>query len=90
MIHKLKIWPEYYNEILTGKKTFEIRKTDKDYKVGDTLYLQEYNPKAKTENRDWGYTGNEMQVEVTYILTDDNPFINIDGFVIMSIAHLPF
>ena len=84
MTHKLKTWPEYYNAILTGKKKFEIRKNDRDYKVGDTLDLREYDHKTKS------YTGNEMNVEVTYILTNDNPFIKIDGFVIMSINVLPF
>jgi len=42
MIHELKTWPEYFEEILTGKKTFEVRKNDRDYKVGDTLILKEF------------------------------------------------
>ncbi|KKM13960.1 hypothetical protein LCGC14_1710920 [marine sediment metagenome] len=84
MIHKLKTWPEYYNAILTGEKNFEVRQYDRDYNIGDVLHLIEYDPQSEKE------TGQEMKVEVTYIMTDDNPFIMIDGFVIMSISTYPF
>ena len=41
MIHELKIWPKYYEEVSMGHKTFEIRKNDRDFKKGDTLILKE-------------------------------------------------
>ncbi|MEM5599315.1 DUF3850 domain-containing protein [Niallia circulans] len=44
MEHFLKIQPQYFEEVRNGNKSFEIRKNDRDFKVGDTLYLQEYNP----------------------------------------------
>ena len=34
MQHELKIFPEYYQEIVTGRIKFEIRQTDRDYKIG--------------------------------------------------------
>lgn len=40
-IHELKILPEYYKAQVEGKKNFEIRKNDRDYKLGDKLVLQE-------------------------------------------------
>lgn len=40
--HYLKIEPEYYIDIESGIKTFEIRYNDRNYKVYDILYLQEY------------------------------------------------
>ena len=46
-IHELKILPEYFKAQKAGKKNFEIRKNDRDYKVGDKLVLTEYDPKAK-------------------------------------------
>lgn len=46
-IHELKILPEYFKAQKAGKKNFEIRKNDRDYKVGDKLVLKEYDPKAK-------------------------------------------
>lgn len=42
MIHAVKILPEYFNKIINGQKSYEIRKNDRDYKVGDCLALNEY------------------------------------------------
>ena len=61
MIHELKILPEYFEDILSGEKTFEIRKNDRTYNKGDMLALNEY-----TQD---GYTGRCMLVQITYILT---------------------
>ena len=35
MIHALKTLPEYFEAVLENKKTFELRKNDRDFKVGD-------------------------------------------------------
>jgi uncharacterized protein YqfB (UPF0267 family) len=37
MIHELKIKQCYLIHILEGKKTFEVRKNDRDFQVGDTI-----------------------------------------------------
>ncbi|MCH7799049.1 MAG: DUF3850 domain-containing protein [Planctomycetes bacterium] len=42
----LKIWPQYYQPIVTGEKKFERRKNDRDYQVGDQLLLREWDPKV--------------------------------------------
>jgi ASC-1-like (ASCH) protein len=47
MKHRLKTWPEYFEALLSGKKTFEIRKNDRDYQVNDLLLLQKYNHENK-------------------------------------------
>lgn len=59
MTHSLKILPKYYDDVLNGRKKFEIRKNDRNFKVGDKLLLQEWD---KDE-----YTGREMLKEVDYI-----------------------
>ena len=75
--HKLKTWPEYFQAVRTGKKNFEIRKNDRDYQVGDTLILLEYDPIH-------GYTGEiPLKLTVTYIL-DKQPFVP-EGYVCMSL-----
>lgn len=33
----LKIYPSYFRDVLSGDKTFEIRKNDRDYEIGDLL-----------------------------------------------------
>ncbi len=61
-LHELKILPKYFQAVRNGNKTFELRKHDRDYKVGDYLLLREY------DNGD--YTGSFMKVVITYILKD--------------------
>jgi ParB family chromosome partitioning protein len=36
-IHQLKIQDYWYEALKAGNKTFEIRKNDRDFKVGDKL-----------------------------------------------------
>ena len=73
--HHIKILPEYYRAIESGKKTFEVRFNDRNYQVYDILHLQEWL------NGD--YTGREITAEVTYMI--DDPSYCKDGYVIMSI-----
>jgi|TARA_B110000908_G_C9908203_1_gene294120 hypothetical protein len=40
MIHYLDIQDKYFIDIEKGVKTFEIRRKNKDYKVGDLLVLK--------------------------------------------------
>lgn len=79
-IHVLKTWPDYFKLIKSGKKTFELRKNDRDYKVGDRLDLMEYDPNKEE------FTGDHIHVFITHILSD-NPFIDLKGSVILSINH---
>lgn len=81
MEHKLKILSRYYEAVLQGKKTFEVRKDDRPFQEGDTLLLQE----TVTPNG-CGYTGREMKVEVTYILRDSE-YVK-DGYCIMAIKNI--
>lgn len=59
-MHDLKILPEYFSAISEGKKTFELRKDDRDFEVGDVLRLHEWNGN--------GYSGRIITCKVTYIL----------------------
>src|SRR4030043_621896 len=60
MIVKKKIPPKYFDLISSGKKKFELRVADFDIKVGDTLLLEEYDPKKKI------YTGRKLEKKVSY------------------------
>ena len=46
-VHYLKIKPEYYKDIDRGLKTFELRKNDRDFKVGDILMLIKLDGEGK-------------------------------------------
>jgi len=53
MIRK-KIWPEYFDAIQKSEKKFELRLADFDLKAGDTLVLEEFDPKTNK------YTGRKI------------------------------
>jgi uncharacterized protein YqfB (UPF0267 family) len=61
-IHELKIWPEFFDAVLSGAKTFDLRKNDRDFQVGDVLKLREWAPAGHF------YTGKEVIALISYIL----------------------
>lgn len=77
--HYLKTWQPYYDDIAFGLKPFEVRKNDRDYKVGDILVLQEYDNEINK------YTGWELPpLFITYIL--DDPNYAKEGYVVMGLS----
>ena len=40
-IHELKTWPQFFDSIVDGTKTFELRKDDRGFEVGDAVLLRE-------------------------------------------------
>ncbi len=82
MIHELKTWPEYFQEVFMDHKKFEIRKNDRDFKVGDQLILKEWQPDG--HSKIGRYTGRQLARTITYILPGGN-FGLLSGYVIMSI-----
>jgi hypothetical protein len=67
--HELKTWPDYYAHLVDGTKTFEYRRDDRGFKVGDVLYLREWEPTFER------YTGREMHRRVTYLLNVSKDFV---------------
>jgi len=67
VIHELKTAPHFFEQVVSGKKTFEVRKSDRPFKVGDYLALNEYDKDAI--DRD-AYTGRCVLVRVIYELCD--------------------
>ena len=53
-----KCWPGFFQLVLSGKKNSEIRLADFALKAGDTLILEEWDPKTKK------YTGRKLQKRV--------------------------
>lgn len=67
-IYELKSWPQFFNPILNGTRTSDIRnKTDREFRVGDKMLLNEYDPFGT------GYTGRSQSVEITHIISNDTP-----------------
>ena len=77
-IHDLKILPEYFEAVLNGSKTFELRKDDRDIQVGDVLHLKEYD---KTNGL---YTGQMIIKKVLYILRNVPEYGLKEGYCIIG------
>lgn len=89
-IHDLKCQPEPFRAMQEGLKTFEFRKDDRGYVVGDELFLREWAPSyplsQATNTTAFGvYTGQALSRRVTYILR--GPAFGVpEGYVIMSVV----
>lgn len=81
-VHNLKTWTPFFNDIKSGVKQFEVRKNDRDYEVGDTLILEDFDPVTEK------YTGAWMPKLVTYKL-DDERFVK-EGYVVLGIKDIKF
>ncbi len=44
MTHFVKCWPSSFDLVRSGRKSFEVRKNDRDYKPGDQVVLAEWSP----------------------------------------------
>jgi hypothetical protein len=88
-VHDLKTWPEYFDAVASGVKTFEIRRDDgRRFEVGDVLRLREWRPgRVNWPKATWGvYTGREVRVRVTFALR--GPAFGVErGFVALAIAR---
>lgn len=76
-IHDLKILPKYFDLVKRGIKNFEVRKNDRDFKVGDMLELLEWDDKKHI------YTGRNERRKIIYILNDSD--YCKEGYVILGL-----
>ena len=58
--HKLKLAKMFFEDVRMGRKSFELRKNDRDYQIGDILELREMDNGEPT--------GRVIEKEITYIL----------------------
>lgn len=71
-----KILPEYFSEVKTYRKNFELRKDEDDIQVGDVLVLREYN--------DGEYTDRAVARRVTYVLRNCEEYGLMKGYCIIG------
>ena len=85
-IHYLKCWPEHFDQTVKGLKPFEVRKNDRDYRVGDQVVMYEWDPKEAKGREAEGYSGREVRGNITCIL-DGSSFKGSlgDGYVVLGV-----
>jgi uncharacterized protein YqfB (UPF0267 family) len=68
-LHILKSWSMFFQDIVTGQRTSDIRsKIDRRFVVGDLMELNEFDPVK------FVYTGKQAVVQISYIQTNkSNP-----------------
>ncbi len=81
--HILKTLNPHFTAVLEKRKTFEIRKNDRDFKVGDYLFLGEFILDTGV------FTGRMVEVQVTYIFEPDGKVGGLEeGYVIIAFQYL--
>lgn len=77
-VHDVKLGATFFDDVKTGRKTFELRKNDRDYKEGDTIVLHEY--------KDGTTTGRTITKKIVYMLED---FTGLeDGYCILGLGEV--
>ena len=93
-IHELKLDTEYFDDVKSGLKTFEIRKNDRDFKVGDVLALTSFEYGHYVKKAIVSYSGNAVYDRATqqeaetifFDITYITDYEQKDGYVVMSIV----
>lgn len=76
--HKIKILPIYYEYVRSGRKTFEVRKNDRNYLNADIVTLQEW---------DQEYTGRSATFEIGYVLNLGDFMGDKNEYVVFSLIE---
>jgi len=78
----LKCWPEFFEVLASGVKTFDIREErDRNFQVGDILIMDEYDIETDV------YSGRRLGFEVTFCLRLQ-PWVP-EGYVAMGLKPHP-
>ena len=80
-LHILKIKEEYWNAILRGDRTFELRKNDRDYQVGDLIHF------VKTDGYDYLFCSHCV-FRIVYILKNAENYGLDKDYCILAIRKL--
>lgn len=86
--HLLLVLPEFFQLSIDGLKPFEIRKNDRDFKVGDSVTLMETKFSSfekHVEQFPLSYTGRSVTKKITSLVSD---YGLQDGFVVLGLGDV--
>jgi hypothetical protein len=97
--HELRAWPNYFEPMWDGRKTFEIRYDDRGFQRGDHVLLREWDhakpcdcSSAKHEPTCVKYTGREIRADIGYVMAftpnrGNQRGFSGGGYVVFSICN---
>lgn len=77
-VHDVKLGTAFFEDVKTGRKTFELRKNDRGYKEDDTIVLHEY--------KDGTMTGRTITKKIVYMLEGFEGLK--DGYCILGLGEV--
>jgi hypothetical protein len=78
--HQVKSWPEFFEPIALGVKTFDLRKDDRGYQVGENIQFEEFRHLTGE------HTGKVVTRRIAYILRNFDGLM--PGYVILGITGM--
>jgi hypothetical protein len=98
MEHILKTLPVYWDAVLRGEKTFEVRRDDRGFQKGDTValvrsdgkntvYREDLPTDSRLPNCRYATESYVLKFRITYILTGGQLGIE-PGYVVMGLVEL--
>lgn len=60
--HEVRSWTDFFSSLASGDRQFDLRKNDRDYKVGDIIKFREYDDRAGK------FTGAELRRRITHVM----------------------
>lgn len=75
-----KILPQYFTDVMRGRKNFELRKDEDNIQCNDVLILNEYDGEK--------YTGNYVVRKVNYVLRDCPQYGLMQGYCIIGLGEV--
>lgn len=89
-LHELKILHEYLIDVSIGKKTFELRKNDRDYQVGDLIRFIDIREDDSTANKNQiePYIDENALYRITYVLKGVEQYGIDTDYCILAIKKL--
>lgn len=86
-LHELKILHPYLIDVTIGIKTFELRKNDRDYQVGDLIHFIDIWG-DDTKNDVEPYIDENTLYRITYVLKDVEKYGLDKDYCILAIKKL--
>jgi len=77
-IHEINIDKAYFDHVLNGDKTFEIRNNDRAYQKGDRVLM------TKMDGRVYAFPKRTVEADIGFV----TPYMQKEGIVVFSLLNV--